>query len=73
MSARYEGNRTKDDTMQPQHWKPVGLQYRRPEWQDGFNTLIAGAVILLLPQVPPEMTGLACLPLLRCIRYRRAV
>ncbi|MBU6531772.1 hypothetical protein RKD37_001218 [Streptomyces ambofaciens] len=59
--------------MQPQLWKPVGLQYRRPEWQDAFNTVITGTVIFLLPQVPSEMTLLACVPLLRCIRYRNAV
>ncbi|MFF8713081.1 hypothetical protein ACF07T_16855 [Streptomyces sp. NPDC015184] len=59
--------------MQPQKWKTVGLQYRRPEWQDAFNTAIAGAVLLLLPQAPPELIGLAAVPLLRCVRIRRTV
>jgi hypothetical protein len=51
----------------------VRLQYRRLEWQDVFNAVIAGTVLCLLPQVPPEMTGLALAPLLRCIRFRRTV
>jgi hypothetical protein len=51
----------------------VGLQYRRPDWQDGLDTTIAGIVLHLLPQVPPEMTSLALVPLLRCIRFRRTV
>ncbi|MFF9204304.1 hypothetical protein ACF1AE_21290 [Streptomyces sp. NPDC014986] len=59
--------------MEPQRWKPVGLQYRRPEWQDAFNTAVAGTVIYLLPQVPPGMTALALIPLLRCLRIRRTV
>ncbi|APY85574.1 hypothetical protein DCW30_25515 [Streptomyces alfalfae] len=59
--------------MQSQRWKPVRLQYRRPGWQDAYNAVIAGIVIYLLPQVPPEMTGLALLPLLRCLRFKRVV
>ncbi|MFF8932278.1 hypothetical protein ACF1AO_34000 [Streptomyces longwoodensis] len=59
--------------MESQRWRPVGLEYRRPEWQDLFNTTIAGIALYLLPQVPPELTGLAVAPLLRCVRFRRTV
>ncbi|MFB7998809.1 hypothetical protein ACFC4G_39030 [Streptomyces sp. NPDC056002] len=59
--------------MEAQRWKPVRLQYRRLEWQDAFNTAIASAVLYLLPQVPPGFSGLALVPLLRCIRFRRTV
>lgn len=63
----------KDNTMQPQMWKPVGLEYRHPQWQDLVNTSTFSALIHLTPQVPAGYIALGLLPLARCIRLRRAV
>jgi hypothetical protein len=59
--------------MEAQMWKPLRIEYRRPQLQDWINAATLGAAIHLQPQVPTGFVLAATVILLRCLRYRRTV
>ncbi|WP_411761571.1 hypothetical protein [Streptomyces tunisiensis] len=59
--------------MEAQMWKPLRIEYRRPQLQDWINVATLGTAVHLQPQVPTGFAFTAAVALLRCLRYRRTV
>lgn len=59
--------------MEPQRWRGLGVEWRRPHFAD---VLVAGTLCYLLhiqPDIPDLGAVGVALGSLRCIRYRRRV
>jgi hypothetical protein len=57
--------------MEPQQWKSVPVEYRRPEMYEVLRANALGAACLAEPHAPRALSALVVVLALRCVRFRR--